>query len=455
MVAVEVCDALLKVLLGGLAGCFARIEPRRKAGQYVRALMSDLGRRNGWSISEWIGDTGPAAVQRLLNRAVWDVDVAMSVVRRFAVAGLDERAGAGRLRIGALDETGQAKKGQATAGVQRQHMGCADGVANGVNTVHLAYVVEGVGHALIGHRLWVPAFQLADVALRSAMGFPASLRVASTKGRIAIRLIAEALRDGVVFDFICGDEVYGACTLLRVWLERIGHPYVLRVAKSFTLDFGPRGAFTCAEAVKQFASARSQWRAYPAGMGAKGARAYAWTWFDTASPGHTLLVRKHRSSGKLAFHYCWTPPGQSLTLRTLIRAAGLRWPVEEAFELAKDDFGLDQSQVRTYTDLRRHTVLVCAALAVCAVACARLRSRTDRRARSARTSDETRPADFGQIPLTVPEIRRLWAAEHATVHSRHHRWAWSAWRRRHQATAQWYHQRRNLTIWDQFHEVTG
>lgn len=450
-VAVEVCDRLLKVLLESLAGCFARIEPRRKTGQYVRALMSDLGKRNGWMISEWIGDSGPQAVQRLLSRAVWDTDQAMSAVRRFAVAGLDERGAASRLRIGALDETGQVKKGKMTAGVQRQHMGCADGVANGINTVHLAYVVESVGHALIAHRLWIPAFQLADAALRDRMGLPEAMRRSRTKGRIAFDLLREAWRDGVRFDFICGDEVYGGCTILRRCLERVGQPYVLRVAKSFTLDFGSRGTFTCEQAAKQFASARWHWRAYSAGKGSKGERAYAWYWFDTAEEGHTLLIRKHRSTGKLAFHYCWAPPAQAITLRLLIRAAGLRWPVEETFELAKDDFGLDQipgqnphrppathhprrSGARRHRRGRRQTPL------------------PHRPARQpARTSDEARPADFGS---TVPEIRHLWAGEHHRVHSRAHRDHWSAWRRGHQACSQWYHQRRNLTVWDEFHQVT-
>ena len=99
--------------------------------------------------------------QRLLNRAVWDERAAMAEVRRFAVAGLEraaEKSGRrrGTLVIGALDETGQEKKGECTAGVKRQHMGCADGVANGINTVHLSYVREKAGHALIGVRQWIP-----------------------------------------------------------------------------------------------------------------------------------------------------------------------------------------------------------------------------------------------------------------------------------------------------------
>jgi hypothetical protein len=66
-------------------------------------------------------------------------------------------------------------------------------------------------------------------------------------------------------------------------------------------------------------------------------------------PITTLLVRRHLSTGELAFHYCYVPPGHPVTKTTLIRAAGLRWPVEEDFEFSKDCFGLDQSQVRLST----------------------------------------------------------------------------------------------------------
>ncbi|MEU0477672.1 transposase [Streptosporangium sp. NPDC006013] len=75
---------------------------------------------------------------------------AMSAVRRFAIAGLDAGAWPGSLTVGVLDESGQEKKGSATAGVKRQHMGCAGGIDNGINTVHLAYVRAEAGHALIG-----------------------------------------------------------------------------------------------------------------------------------------------------------------------------------------------------------------------------------------------------------------------------------------------------------------
>jgi len=202
-------------LLGLLRPCFARTEPWLQAGKYAAAVMCDLRRRNGWTIAERAGDRTPDRTQRLLNRAVWDTWAAMGVVRRFAVAGLDEAARTGRRRglaVGAIDETGQAKAGLRTAGVKRQYLGCVGKVANGINTVHLSYVREGTGHALIGAREWIPAAHLGDPVASAVMGLPEDL-VFRTKGQLAIDILAEALADGVRLDFACGDETSDAVKL--------------------------------------------------------------------------------------------------------------------------------------------------------------------------------------------------------------------------------------------------
>ena len=102
-------------LLELLRPCFARVEVWLQAGKYTAALMSDLPRRNGWTLAERAGDQTPDRMQRLLSRAVWDAAAAVKVVRRFAVAGLDQAArGAGRrgLAVGAIDETSQVKQGE-------------------------------------------------------------------------------------------------------------------------------------------------------------------------------------------------------------------------------------------------------------------------------------------------------------------------------------------------------
>ena len=99
---------------------FTRTEAWLQAARYTAAVMSDLPRCNGWTIAKLIGDRTPDRTQRLLNRASWNEAAAMSAVRRFAVSGLDEaarRSGRSRgLAAGGLDETGQEKHGQATAG---------------------------------------------------------------------------------------------------------------------------------------------------------------------------------------------------------------------------------------------------------------------------------------------------------------------------------------------------
>jgi hypothetical protein len=102
---------------------------------------------------------------------------------------------------------------------------------------------------------------------------------------------------------------------------------------------------------------------------------------------------------------------------------------------------LDQSQVRRYTAITRHTVLVMAALAICAITAALLRRRTSTRAQAPARPDQPPPADPGMIPLTVPETGRL--LSHPPPPSAAGRWL--DWRRRHQARSAWYHQRTRLT----------
>jgi SRSO17 transposase len=434
-----------------LRSCFRRVEPFVQARKYMRAVMSELPKRNGWTVAEHVGDRTPNRTQRLLNRAVWDEGAAMAEIRRFVVSGLEEaarKAGRrrGKLVIGALDETGQQKKGEATAGVKRQHLGCAGRVENGINTVHLSYVREGVGHALIGFRQWIPDEHITDPvrSLRSALPLELTFR---TKGQLAIDICTIAAADGFRPDFYCGDEVYGSCPELRAHFEADEQAYVLRVQRNFRITL-PSGVVTsCDHAVKtllQGLKHQRRWEIRSAGKGSKGDRWYAWAWIATTSPRRYLLIRKHLRTNELAFHYCFVPDDELLTKARLIRAAGLRWPVEEGFEFGKDCLGLDQSQARLYTAIARHTVLVCAALAVCAVTAALLRDRTDSQAPEPTHPDQSSPADPGLISLTIPEIKRLIAKATATPRPPGHTTHWINWRRTHQARSRWFHKRTRL-----------
>jgi hypothetical protein len=196
-------------LLDQVRSCFVRVGPWLQAGKYTDAVISGLPKRNGWTVAEFAGDRTPDRTQRLLNRASWDTFGAMSEIRRFAVAGLEQAALSGRrggLVIGAIGETGQEKAGSATAGVKRQYLGCAGRVANGTNTVHLSCVREKTGHALAGARQWIPQEHIEDPVASLVMGLPLDLAF-RTKGQLAIDICADAYADGQRFDFACGDEV--------------------------------------------------------------------------------------------------------------------------------------------------------------------------------------------------------------------------------------------------------
>jgi len=419
-----------------LRPCFARGNPFTQARKYLTGLISDLPHKNGWTIAEHAGDATPDRTQRLLNHAVWDHDQAQGVIRRFVVDQLGDQP----LRVAALDESGQEKQGEHTAGAKRQYMGCAGRVANGVNTVYCSYATPG-GHALVGARIWLPAEQLDDPGRRAALGVPDEV-VFQTKPQLAQDILAEMVADQSMQCVRPATRIYGRSSELRTFMETNGIGYVLRVGCAFRIEVAPGLRFRADEIVAQYLASPQRWQVCSV-AGSKGERAYAWAWLSTTSAQHYLLVRKHLTTGELAYHYCHVPQGQPVTLMTLVRVACLRWPVEEGFEFGNDHFGLDHSQVRLYTALLRHIVLTLAALAVCAVTAAQAKTRTPT-AILPTTPDQQPPADPGLIALTVAEIKRLFILVTRRVLPETHHLHWIWWRRRHQARARWFHHRTRL-----------
>jgi SRSO17 transposase len=420
-----------------LKPCFARARPYAQAGKYIAASMSELPRKNGWSIAEHIGDTTPDPTQRLLNHAVWDHEQAMRVVRGFVAEHLRDQP----LVVAALDESGQEKSGDATVGVKRQYMGCAGRIANGVNTVYCSYATPG-GHALVGARIYVPADQLADPARRAACGIGVEVTF-RTKPQLAIDLCRDMVADATMPPWAAGDEVYGRSSQLREFLQDNGVGYVMRVGCAFHIAVAPGDSARAEEVVARYIGPDSNAWQVCSVAGSKGERRYDWAWIATTSPRHYLLIRRHLTTGELAFHYCWVPEGRPVTLMTLVRVVCLRWPVEEGFEFGKDHFGLDHSQVRLYIALSRHIVLTLAALAICAVTAAQAKTRAPAAILPTTPHDQP-PEDPGQIALTVAEVKRLFllVTRRLLPEAHHLRWIW--WRRRHQARARWFHHRARL-----------
>ncbi|TMR01829.1 IS701 family transposase [Nonomuraea turkmeniaca] len=402
-----------------IAGRFGRVEPRRTAGAYVRGLLADIDRKNCWNLAEHAGLIGPQALQRLLRSARWDADGVRDDVRSFAV----DRLGPDGVLI--VDETGFVKKGTGSAGVQRQYSGTAGRIENCQIGVFLAYATPA-GRALLDRRLYLPEHTwLADIGRCRSAGVPDGTGFA-TKPALATQMVLAALDAGVRASWVAGDEVYGQDPRLRAALEERRLGYVLAIAGNRRVEL--EGTQVSAAEVAARVADR-HWHRYRAGQGAKGPRWYAWAWAridESVAQGHRwLLIRRNLTTGELAFYRCYAPTRQPLM--ALVKIAGTRWAVEESFQAAKGQVGLDHYQVRGWTAWHRHITLAMLALALLAAIAA---------AQPPGTNDD-------RIPLTLPEIRRLLAALIlGTTHTITDILRWSDWRRRHQATARHCHYQR-------------
>ncbi|WP_443057585.1 IS701 family transposase [Streptomyces sp. IBSBF 2806] len=407
-------------LVGRVAGRFVRVEPRRRARAFVLGLLSDLPRKNCWTLAEQAGDANPYGLQHLLSRAKWDADAVRDDIRGFVVEHLHHEDA-----VLVVDETGDLKKGRDTVGVQRQYTGTAGRIENSQVAVYLAYSTP-LGHAAIDRELYVPRSWTEDTARCRTAGIPDDFSFA-TKPALAVRMITRALDVGVPASWVAGDEVYGANPHLRTALEKRQVGYVLAVARDHQITTHA-GMFRADAMIKELP--RRAWQKLSAGAGAKGHRFYDWALADLADdrPGHhQLLVRRNRRTGELAFYRCYSAAPAPLS--TLVRVAGRRWTIEETFQSGKGLTGLDEHQVRRWTSWHRWVTLATLAHAFLTVV------RADEHARH--------PKLDGLIPLTCSEIQRLFIELVVRpVHGTAHRLDWSHWRRRHQARSQTSHYQR-------------
>jgi SRSO17 transposase len=344
---------------------FARAEPRRRAAAYLRGLLGDAGRKNGWQLAEYAGDARPYGVQRLLGRAGWDADA----VRDDLTAYVREHLG-GPGAVLVVDETGFLKKGDRSAGVQRQYSGTAGRVENCQAGVFLALAGRR-GRALLDRALYLPQEWADDRPRRRAAGVPEDVAFA-TKPELGRRMLGRAFAAGVRAAWVTADAVYGNDSKFRRFLEDRGQPYVLAVQAGQRVWVGLRQA-----RVDELAAGlpAGEWRRASAGDGAKGPRLYDWAavplGLGRSGPWQLrLLVRRHREKHEeRAYYLCRSPAGTPW--RQLVRVAGVRWSVEECFELAKGDCGLADYEVRSWAGWHRHVTLSMFALAVVAAVRAR------------------------------------------------------------------------------------
>jgi SRSO17 transposase len=225
----ELAAAELDRVHGRIAGRFARAEPRTRVRKYVSGLVAGLERKHGWTRAERAGEVSPDGMQRLLRRADWDIDGVRDDVRGYVVEQLGDREG-----VLIADETGFVKKGERSAGAQRQYSGTAGRTENCQAGTFLAYA-PAHGHALTGRELYLPQSWVEDRGRCRAAGIPDEA-VFATKPRQAQAMPGRAIEAGVPFAWFTADQACGQAKYLRAWLEERDVCYVLAIRRSDTLS---------------------------------------------------------------------------------------------------------------------------------------------------------------------------------------------------------------------------
>jgi SRSO17 transposase len=338
-------------LFAQVAGVFGNASVRRHGRGYLLGLLSHEERKNSWWLAELAGDASPDGMQRLLNFSPWDEDAARDALARYVAARMGDPAA-----VLAVDETGFLKKGRMSAGVARMYTGTAGRVENCQVGVFAAYVTPDGGRALVDRELYLPEKWTddRDRCRRAGIGSEAGF---ATKPELAWTMIERAVRAGIPFAWVAGDEVYGGNPGLRGKLEEHGIPYVMAVScdAMIATAAGSRRADELAALVPA-----GGWQQLSCADGSKGPRLYDWALVATTSPQHHLLVRRSLQPSEkgvleLAFYRCWSP--RPVTLAELVAVAGARWGVEDCFAEAKGEAGLDHYQVRKYRAWYRHVTL--------------------------------------------------------------------------------------------------
>lgn len=358
-----------------IAPRFARSEPRNRALGYLRGLLSEVKRKNGWQMAEALGETTPYGTQRLLNGSRWDADAVRDDLRGYAVEHLGSSDG-----VLIVDETGFVKKGTESVGVKRQYTGTTGKIDNCQIGVFLCQASES-GAAFLDRKLYLPEEWATDMERRRKAGVPEEVEFA-TKPELAQQMLERAFAEEVPRRWVTGDSVYGSSRTLRLWLEEQRQPFVLAVPSNESLWAGPiwkEGQVqTAAEITNRLPP--EAFHRLSAGRGSKGERLYDWAltplWrlqltAEEQAWSHALLVRRSISDPEETAYYVVFAPREDASLETVAGVAGMRWRIEEGFEQAKDVCGLDEYEVRKYGAWHRHITLSLLAHAFLAALAAR------------------------------------------------------------------------------------
>jgi len=354
--------------LGRYRDCFLQKRTAVHFDNYCRGLLSDLPRKSVEPIALACG-TAVRTLQEFLVTANWNQEQARERLQRDLARVLDELPDDPLGAIGVIDETSGVKKGDQTPGVQRQYLGCAGKVDNGIVTVHVG-VAKGRFQALLDAELYLPESWDADRARCRDAGIPDEV-VYRPKWRIALDQVVRLHGRGIRFDWLVFDEGYGSKVPFLDVLTLVHQRFVGEVPVNFMVRTGARAAARRADAVLRAADARSGRRFRLARRTAADAR-----WRATSRSvvvgewSYTLIVAINESTAEVKY---FVTNALGVSLERALGVAFRRATIEHSFRAAKSEAGLTHYEGRQWVGLVRHLVLTLAVLGFVSIHTDRLR----------------------------------------------------------------------------------
>jgi len=371
----------LELFLDRYAPCFGREEAQAHANRFVQGLLLGSDRRSVENIAEAIDGCVVRSLQKFIAQSPWSDDDLLEELQRHVTEVLGDADAT--LNV---DETGFPKKGTKSVGVKRQYAGCLGRTDNCQIGVCVNYC-SAAGHTLIDRRLFLPEEWANDGPRRQEAGVPEEV-VFRTKPELALEMVQQAVDRGLPFRWVTADSVYGDSPTLVQGVRALGKWYVVDTSgdarvwltEPEVIPAGTKGRRGRATTKPRVATKPERvdevvarlpakaWQRIVVAEGSQGPRwyeyAWLWVWFSEAgvpSGRERLLVRRSlEQQSEVKYHRAHAPV--EVPLEKLAAVRGGHWSVEQGFEAAKGECGLDEYETRGWVGWHHHTALSLLAL---------------------------------------------------------------------------------------------
>jgi SRSO17 transposase len=365
------------------ADCFSREEPRENFYHYMAGQMSQLERKSIEPIALNVESAKVRAMQHFLSDIVWEEELILSKYHRMAAEDLGDAEG-----VLLFDESGFVKKGNDSVGVSRQYCGSIGKVENSQVGVYTAYASRH-GYCFLDDRLFIPEKWFGDDYAERREKCRLSDEVSfKTKPQLAVEMLEKIVAAGVIpFRYVAADSIYGSSPEFLDAVEKVpGVTYFVALPrdtfcwlhdpaimeKSYRYGGEKKTKHILSETEKKpltfekIAKGTNDyfWYHRIVSEGAKGPITYEFmkrrvVLAKDGQPGRTVWLIVRRTPGEESnFSYFISNAGRTSRLKTFVWLSGVRWAIEQCFEEAKSDLGMDHYEVRKFPGWRHH-MLTC------------------------------------------------------------------------------------------------